>query len=110
MPSGLPASAPHPEGHQPIALGRWRTRNVCASPGCCSQQVTQAGEEVDVTADGIAFQLLDGRQAAPHAEELQALHAEVRADLPYGGPDDAALFAGRSEEHTSEQSRQYLVC
>lgn len=95
MPSGLPASAPHPEGHQPIALGRWRTRNVFASPGCCSQQVTQAGEEVDVTADGIAFQLLDGRQAAPHAEELQALHAEVRADLPYGGPDDAALFAGR---------------
>jgi len=30
-----------------------------------------------------------------HADELQALHAEVYADPPYRQQDDAALFAGR---------------
>ena len=31
----------------------------------------------------ITFELLDGTQAAPHADELQALAAEVYADAPY---------------------------
>lgn len=43
----------------------------------------------------ITFQLLDGTQAAVHADELQALHAEVYADLPDGRDDDAALFLDR---------------
>ena len=48
-----------------------------------------------VSSPGIAFQLLDGTQAAAHADELQALHAEVYADPPYGRNRDAAQFAGR---------------
>ena len=48
-----------------------------------------------MSAPEIAFQLLDGSQAAPHADELQALHAEVYADPPYRHAEDAALFAGR---------------
>jgi ribosomal protein S18 acetylase RimI-like enzyme len=42
----------------------------------------------------MTFQLLDGTQAAEHAAELQALHAEVYADPPYGLDDDAQ-FADR---------------
>jgi GNAT superfamily N-acetyltransferase len=42
----------------------------------------------------MTFQLLDGRQAAEHAAELQALHSEVYADPPYGLDDDAP-FADR---------------
>ena len=38
----------------------------------------------------ITFQLLDGTQAAEHEAELQALHAEVYADPPYGRTDDDA--------------------
>ena len=38
---------------------------------------------------GITFELLDGTQAAAHADELRALHAEV-----YGRDDDGS-FAGR---------------
>jgi hypothetical protein len=48
---------------------------------------------VAATEPGIAFELLSGRQAAEHAEELRALHAEV-----FGEPldrDEAAEFAGR---------------
>ena len=48
-----------------------------------------------VSAPGITFQLLDGPQAAAHADELQVLHAEVYADPPYGRTDDAAVFADR---------------
>jgi GNAT superfamily N-acetyltransferase len=43
----------------------------------------------------ITFELLDGNQAAAHADELQALHAEVFADPPYGQDPDAARFADR---------------
>ncbi len=43
----------------------------------------------------VTFQLLDGTQAAAHADELQALHAEVYADSPYYRDDDAAQFADR---------------
>lgn len=43
----------------------------------------------------LTFGLLDGTQAAAHADELQALHAEVYADPPYGRNEDAALFADR---------------
>jgi ribosomal protein S18 acetylase RimI-like enzyme len=50
---------------------------------------------VVVPTPDITFQLLDGTQAAAHADELQALHAEVYADPPYGRADDAALFAAR---------------
>ena len=50
--------------------------------------------KVAVSAPGITFQLLDGPQAAAHADELQVLHAEVYADPPYGR-DDATVFAER---------------
>ena len=43
----------------------------------------------------ITFQLLNGTHAAARAEELQALHAEVYADPPYGHTDEAALFTDR---------------
>jgi GNAT superfamily N-acetyltransferase len=43
----------------------------------------------------ITFQLLDGTQVAAHADELQALHAEVYANAPYARNDDVALFADR---------------
>jgi GNAT superfamily N-acetyltransferase len=48
-----------------------------------------------VFSPGLAFELLDGTQAAAHADELQELHAAVYADPPYGRAGDAALFAGR---------------
>lgn len=44
---------------------------------------------------GISLQLLDGTQAAAHADEVQALHAQVYADPPYRQDDDAVLFAQR---------------
>ena len=44
---------------------------------------------------GITFVLLDGTGAGAHADELQALYAEVYADPPYRRPDDPALFADR---------------
>ena len=50
---------------------------------------------VVVPTSEMTFQLLDGTQAAAHADELQALHAEVYADPPYGRNQDAAPFAGR---------------
>lgn len=43
----------------------------------------------------ITYQLLDGTHAAAHAEELQALHAEIYANPPYRRHDAAALFAHR---------------
>ena len=52
-----------------------------------------------MSAPGIAFCLLDSGQAAAHADELLALHAEVYADPPYGRADDAALFASRLRVH-----------
>ena len=36
-----------------------------------------------MTGPGLAYQLLDGGQAAGHAEEYHGLHAEVYADPPY---------------------------
>lgn len=51
-----------------------------------------------MSAPEITVQLLNGRQAAWHAGELQALHAEVYRDPPYGHDDDAA-FASRFEVH-----------
>jgi ribosomal protein S18 acetylase RimI-like enzyme len=48
-----------------------------------------------VPAPEITFELLDGTQAAAHAAELEALHAEVYADPPYRRDDDAGRFAGR---------------
>jgi GNAT superfamily N-acetyltransferase len=52
-------------------------------------------EKVVVPAPDVTFQLLDGTQAAAHADELQALRAEVHADPPYGRDNDAALFLDR---------------
>ncbi len=46
-------------------------------------------------ASDLTFQLLGGAQAAAHAAELQALHAEVYAGPPYRRTDDAALFTDR---------------
>jgi GNAT superfamily N-acetyltransferase len=43
---------------------------------------------VFVSTAGVTFQLLDGRQAAAHADELRALHHEV-----YGQAEDDALLA-----------------
>jgi GNAT superfamily N-acetyltransferase len=57
---------------------------------------------VVVPAPAITFDLLSGKQAAAHADELQALHAEVFSDLPYERADDAVVFAGRFKV----QSRQ----
>jgi ribosomal protein S18 acetylase RimI-like enzyme len=57
---------------------------------------------VVVTRPEITFRLLDGMQAAEHAAELQALHAEVYADPPQQRHDDAAVFA----ERFRVQSRQ----
>jgi GNAT superfamily N-acetyltransferase len=48
-----------------------------------------------VTVPGITFGLLDGAQAAAHADELQVVHAEVYAAPPYSLPGDAAQFARR---------------
>jgi ribosomal protein S18 acetylase RimI-like enzyme len=48
-----------------------------------------------VPAPEIAFELLDGAQAAAHEADLQALHAEVYADPPYLRDEDAAGFARR---------------
>jgi GNAT superfamily N-acetyltransferase len=50
---------------------------------------------VTVSAPGIIFQRLDGRQAVAHADEFQALHAEVYADPPYGLAADPARFGER---------------
>ncbi len=46
-------------------------------------------------APGVTFQLLDGTQAAAHADEFQALRAEVYAGPPYWQDADAALLAAR---------------
>jgi GNAT superfamily N-acetyltransferase len=46
-----------------------------------------------VSAPGIIFQRLDGRQAAAHADELQALHAELTTPLP---ADVTAEHPGRT--------------
>ena len=43
----------------------------------------------------LAFLLLDGKQAAEHAEELQALEAEVNPDPPDQDSGDAARVARR---------------
>ncbi len=43
----------------------------------------------------LSFDLLDGQQAAEHAGDLQALHAEVYAEPPYSQAGDAAEFAHR---------------
>ena len=48
-----------------------------------------------MTGPGLTFHLLDGGQAAAHAEEFHALHAEVYADPPYRRDNDAARFADR---------------
>jgi ribosomal protein S18 acetylase RimI-like enzyme len=50
---------------------------------------------VIVPAPEITFELLDGRQAAAHAAELQALHAEVYAAPPFRREEDPGVFAGR---------------
>jgi GNAT superfamily N-acetyltransferase len=55
-----------------------------------------------VPAPDITLDLLSGKQAAVHADELQALHAEVFSDPPYGRADDTVVFAGRFKV----QSRQ----
>ncbi len=48
-----------------------------------------------MTTPAVTYRLLDGTLAAAHADELQALHAEVYAEPPYGRDDDAGRFADR---------------
>jgi len=50
---------------------------------------------VAVSTPGIAFQLLDGKQAAEHAAVLLALHAEVYAEAPYRRDEDGEQLADR---------------
>jgi ribosomal protein S18 acetylase RimI-like enzyme len=50
---------------------------------------------VIVTTPGMTYRLLDGTQAATDADEMQALRAEVYAEPPYGGADDAARIASQ---------------
>jgi ribosomal protein S18 acetylase RimI-like enzyme len=50
---------------------------------------------VIVSTPDITFQVLGGAEAGAHADELQALHAEVLAGPPYGRDGDAARFAER---------------
>jgi ribosomal protein S18 acetylase RimI-like enzyme len=51
--------------------------------------------KVVVPESEMTFQLLDGARAAAHADELQALHAEVYSAPPYRRTVDAAEFADR---------------
>jgi ribosomal protein S18 acetylase RimI-like enzyme len=48
-----------------------------------------------MVAPEITFELLNGQQAAGHADELQALHAVVCSEPPYRRDEDAGAFAGR---------------
>ena len=48
-----------------------------------------------MSAPGIAFRLLDGKQAAERAAELLALHAEACAEPPYRRDEDGEQLAGR---------------
>jgi ribosomal protein S18 acetylase RimI-like enzyme len=50
---------------------------------------------VVVPAQPITFELLDGRQAAAHAAEVEALQDEVYAGLPYGRSGAGARIAAR---------------
>jgi GNAT superfamily N-acetyltransferase len=51
---------------------------------------------------GITAELLGGPQAAAHAGELQALHAEACSGPPYRRDDDAALFLDRFRVQTRQ--------
>lgn len=48
-----------------------------------------------VSSPGITYQLIDGKQAAKHMDDLQVLHADVYCDPPYRRAEDPAAFAGR---------------
>ncbi len=48
-----------------------------------------------MTTPDLSFEVLDGKEAAQHTEELQALHAEVYADPPYRCGGDGVRFADR---------------
>jgi GNAT superfamily N-acetyltransferase len=62
-----------------------------------------SAQEVAVPAPEVTFGLTRERQqAAAHADELQALHAEVYGSPPYGLDEDAAAFGRRF----TVQSRQ----
>jgi ribosomal protein S18 acetylase RimI-like enzyme len=75
-------------GHRPINHAHELPRGI--------EKVPQAGvEKIFVPRPEITFEVLDRTQAAAHADELQALHAEVYANPPYARNDDAALFADR---------------
>ena len=56
----------------------------------------------------ITFQLLDGTQAASHADELRAVHAEVYAEPPYARTDDGAWFAERLPAALVQGLRDYF--
>ena len=52
--------------------------------------VRDAVEKMVVSTSGITFQVLDGAQAAAHADDLLALRTEVYAESPYGLDDHDA--------------------
>ena len=78
--------------------GTWQphlARNLAAPPRSRNTP-GDAVEKIVVSTSGITFQVLDGAQAAAHADDLLALHAEVYAEPPYGRHDhDAARFTDR---------------
>ncbi len=49
----------------------------------------------DKSGSDMSFEVLDGIGAGLLGQELQALHAEVYADPPYGRTDDSAQFPDR---------------
>ena len=48
-----------------------------------------------MTDPGLAFRLLDGREAGESADDFTGLHAEVYADPPYRRADDGEVYPGR---------------
>jgi ribosomal protein S18 acetylase RimI-like enzyme len=59
------------------------------------QRQESNGSVPDMSGPDMSFEVLDGMEAGLHEQELQALHAEVYADPPYGHSDDSARFTDR---------------
>ena len=81
-------------------LDEWPTGHRSSRPRARAtawcRELPQTGvEKTFVPRPEITFELLDGTQAAAHANELQSLHAEVYANPPDARNDAAARFADR---------------
>src|SRR5262249_38319200 len=73
---------------RPLLPRRGRLVTVLG-PGSLVGRVQCSAEKVVVAAPGITLQRLDGRQAAAHEDELQAVHREVYGEAGHGA------FAGQ---------------